>query len=301
MDGQVHAIDAEGDWVGSGHPSPDDGTYTMPGLAAGTYSVVLRASGFTLRPTTKTRSTRRVERWVSRSRLARLHPSSSVVLGGTGVVSDAVVAELGEYGPVTRLAGDNRYGTSVAISKYAYPDGADAVLVAVGTGFADALAGGPLAAKLGGPVLLTATDALPTSIRDEIVRLDPSTIIVLGGTAVVTPAVFDELSSLADSTVRLAGANRYETAVEISKYGWSDTTGVGSVYVATGANFPDALAGAVEAAAKGMPILLTDTNTLPAVVGDEIDRLGVDTIYILGGTGVVSTTVETQLGTHLAP
>ncbi len=47
-----------------------------------------------------------------------------------------------------------------------------------------------------------------------------------------------------------------------------------------------------------MPILLTGTYALPAAVADEIDRLGVGTVYVLGGTGVVSTAVETALDSH---
>ncbi len=231
--------------------------------------------------------------------LDRLGPSRSYVLGGTGVVSPGVAKSLKPYGPVSRLSGADRYATAVAISKNAYPTGADTVLVAVGSGFPDALAGGPLAKKLDAPVLLTATGELPASVRQEINRLNPDTIIVLGGTGVINRTVFAELKTLANvKTVRLAGKNRYETAVAISKYGWPSTGGVTSVYVATGSNFPDALAGAAEAAAKGVPILLTATNDLPTEVANEIDRLGVNTIYVLGGTGVVSTGVERDLKTH---
>ncbi len=162
--------------------------------------------------------------------LIRLNPSSSYVLGGMGVVSPGIEASLGAYGSVTRLSGADRYATSVAISQDAYPAGAGTVLIAVGSGFPDALAGGPLAKKLDGPVLLTATNALPDSVRDEILRLDPDTIVVLGGTSVVSDAVYADLETFANvETVRLSGQDRYETAVAISQYGWPTTAGVTSV------------------------------------------------------------------------
>jgi putative cell wall-binding protein len=71
------------------------------------------------------------------------------------------------------------------------------------------------------------------------------------------------------------------------------------VYIAVGTNFPDALAGAAQAAASGSPILLTPSNALPADVVAEITRLEPYAIVILGGTAVISQAVESQLKTLL--
>lgn len=226
--------------------------------------------------------------------------TDAILLGGTSVVTPDVDAFMAASGlATTRLAGSDRYSTAVAISKHSFPSTAPVVVIATGTGFADALAGGPAAKKFGGPVLLTAPDALPQVVADEIARLSPSTILVLGGTGAVSDAVKTQLQALAPTVTRISGASRYETAVAISQYAFPNPGDVHSVYIAVGTNFPDALAGAAEAAAKGVPILLTPTDTLPTNVANEIDRLHVSTIYILGGTGVVSTAVETQLGTHV--
>jgi putative cell wall-binding protein len=226
--------------------------------------------------------------------------TGATLLGGTSVVTPEVDSALTGLGlATTRLSGSNRYETAVAISQNSYPKGAPIVFVATGSGFADALAGGPAAAHLGGPVLLTSYDSVPKSVSDEIARLAPPTIVVLGGTAVVSDAVYTELQGMATTTVRLAGANRYETAVAISRYAFPTPADVNQVYIATGANFPDALAGAAEASAKGVPILLTESASLPSNVADEIDRLGVSTIYVLGGTGVVSDAVATALTGHI--
>jgi putative cell wall-binding protein len=67
------------------------------------------------------------------------------------------------------------------------------------------------------------------------------------------------------------------------------------VYVATGVGFPDALAGAAAAASLGSPILLLPESGLPATVVAEILRLGAGEIVILGGTAVITVSVESAL------
>ena len=231
---------------------------------------------------------------VTADELDRLDPDDIVILGGTSVVSTATATTLSGWGAVTRLAGANRYDTAVAISQYVFPGAgsADTVVIATGTGFADALAGASLAALENGPVLLTQPGALPASVAAEITRLDPDTILVLGGQAAVSNSVVGELTGLAPTT-RISGANRYVTAVEISEAAFPD--GAGVVYIAVGTNFPDALAGAAQAAASGSPILLTPSDALPQSVIDEITRLDPYAIVILGGTAVISQAVENQL------
>ena len=90
----------------------------------------------------------------------------------------------------------SRAAYDIQISKAAFPDGAGVAYVAVGTNFPDALAGAAQAAASGSPILLTPNDALPQSVIDEITRLDPYAIIILGGTAVISQAVEDQLKTL---------------------------------------------------------------------------------------------------------
>ena len=231
---------------------------------------------------------------VTGDELDRLDPDDIVILGGEAVVDPATATTLEGWGAVTRLSGANRYETAIAISQYLYPtDGtADIVVIATGTGFADALAGASLAALGNGPVLLTQPGALPGSVAAEIERLAPDEIFVLGGEAAVSAGVFTQLQGLAPTT-RISGANRYATAVEISEAAFPD--GAGVVYIAVGTNFPDALAGAAQAAASESPILLTPSDALPQSVIDEITRLDPYAIVILGGTAVISQAVEDQL------
>ncbi|XKH50564.1 cell wall-binding repeat-containing protein [Chryseomicrobium palamuruense] len=91
---------------------------------------------------------------------------------------------------------------------------------------------------------------------------------------------------------RISGASRYATAVEISKKGWNQAE---NVVLATGRSFPDALAGGPLAYQLDAPILLTESSVLNADTKKEIQRLGAETVYILGGTGAVSKAIEDKL------
>ena len=91
---------------------------------------------------------------------------------------------------------------------------------------------------------------------------------------------------------RIAGSNRWETAVKISQEGW---TSAGTVVLANGRNYPDALAGVPYAYGLDAPVLLTEADSLVAATKAEITRLGAGKVIILGGTGVISAAVETEL------
>ncbi|WP_313479386.1 cell wall-binding repeat-containing protein [Microbacterium sp.] len=133
--------------------------------------------------------------------LARLRPAKIVVLGGTGVISDAVVesavAATGVSTATQRLGGINRYMTAIAVSKATFPTaGVPAVYIASGLSFPDALAGAAAAGHRGGPVLLTGQSALPTAVLDEIRRLKPQRVILLGGPAVISDTAIAQLLPL---------------------------------------------------------------------------------------------------------
>ena len=90
---------------------------------------------------------------------------------------------------VERWAGADRFASSAAFSAKSYPVGVSVAYVADGMNFPDALSGAPIAGKTGGPVLLTKTGSLPSAIAQELTRLKPQKIVVLGGTGAVSGAV----------------------------------------------------------------------------------------------------------------
>jgi len=228
--------------------------------------------------------------------LRRLQPSHVVILGGTAVISTAVESAIDAIvsGSPTRLAGDDRYATSAAISASHFQPGVPVAYVASGLNFPDALSGAPLAGLTDGPVLLTAPDGVPDVVADELRRLAPSRIVILGGTSVIGDSVEARLDALiSGAPTRLAGDDRFATSVEISASQYEP--GVPVVYIANGFNFPDALAGAPLAGLTGGPVLLTTYDGLPDVVERELVRLKPHRVVILGGRSVVNGVVYNRL------
>ncbi len=233
--------------------------------------------------------------------LSRLDPARIVVVGGTSIISASVVNQLTAYattGDVRRIAGANRYATAAAISRDTFAAGVPVAYVATGMNFPDALAGVAAAGSGGGPVLLTTPNQLPAETAGELARLRPGRIVVLGGTGVISSSVASALAGHATSgnVERLSGDNRYATAVDVSRETFANSE---VVFVATGANFPDALGGGPVAGSVPGPLLLVPGSTIPASVAAELQRLGPDRVVILGGTSVVSGSVEAQIGALL--
>jgi putative cell wall-binding protein len=200
---------------------------------------------------------------------------------------------------VVRYAGSDRYATAAAVSAASFAQGPTVAYVATGANFPDALAGSAAAAVSGAPILLVTATAVPTATANELARLQPGRIVVLGGSGVVSDAVLAALDPFTNGPVqRIAGGNRFETAAAISASTFA--SGVSVAYVATGANFPDALAGTPAAGSQGGPVLLTGNTELPAATAAELARLHPGRIVILGGSGVVSDAVANQLAAYTA-
>jgi putative cell wall-binding protein len=216
-----------------------------------------------------------------------------VVVGSSAVVSDAVMRALDGYTPgsVTRLAGRDRYATAAAISRSSFGSGVPVAYVATGAAFADAESGGAAAGRQRGPVLLVKRDAIPGATATELGRLRPQRIVVLGSSAAISNAVASALSKYTSGSVsRLAGSDRYATAVAVSRATYGSTV-PSTVYVATGMKFPDGLAGAPAAALAPGPLLLVRPDALPSSVANELQRLGADEVVVLGSSGAISDSV----------
>jgi YVTN family beta-propeller protein len=196
---------------------------------------------------------------------------------------------------VSRISGADRYATAVAVSQKAFPAAAPVVFVATGTRYPDALAAAAPAAKLGGPLLLTDPDSLPTIVEREIQRLHPSTIYIVGGTGAVSTAVEQELAPLAPTITRLAGIDRYATARAVIAAAFPTFT---SVYVATGLNFPDALS-ASAAGGGTVPVLLVNgvADSLDSATSTFLTGAGANSFTLVGGPTIVTNGIATQLAT----
>ncbi|GAA2015402.1 hypothetical protein GCM10009839_08350 [Catenulispora yoronensis] len=195
-----------------------------------------------------------------------------------------VTANFADPPTVSRAAGSDRYDTGVLLSRKFWYDAnwfsgfssderhkAASVVLATGTAFPDALAGVPLADFVKGPLLLTDPQTLTPEVETEIKRILPAgaTVQVLGGVKAVSPAVADRLTRLGYKVNRIAGADRYSTAIKIAHAMGDPALAV----VARGDDFPDALTAGPMATAlrtslpgsgatKPSAVILSDNGTL---------------------------------------
>ncbi|GLK19093.1 cell wall-binding repeat-containing protein [Herbiconiux flava] len=230
--------------------------------------------------------------------LRRLKPQRIVVVGGEQAITKTVETALGTYSDVVeRIGGADRFVVSAAISKQAFGADRPVAYVASGEDFPDALAGSAAAGVKGGPVLLVRHDAVPTSVADELRRLNPAKIVLLGGPNAVSDATKTALEAIKPVT-RIGGADRFVVASAVSADAFS-TTDTHTVYVASGEKFPDALSGSAAAIAHHAPVLLVTRDGLPAATATELDRLNPTRIVVLGGEQAISAATYTALQAHL--
>lgn len=197
--------------------------------------------------------------------LGRLAPNRIVLLGGTAAISTTVENELRSRFPeVIRLAGNDRYATAAAVSRWHFRDGASTVFVATGVNFLDALIAGPRAAAENAPLLLVNPDLVPAATAAELTRLNPDRIVLVGSSGVVSDTVKAELAGYAPGGVtRIAGSSRYSTAAAVA----AQASG-SRVFVVTADDFPDGLA--ATPATHGAPIVFASTSELSAITADAI-------------------------------
>jgi hypothetical protein len=237
-----------------------------------------------------------------RSRVLRLLGGGVVaatVLGGGAIVAapiaGAATGSVTVPSNVHRIAGSSRLATAIGASQDQFPTtgSATAVVLARSDTFPDALAGGPLAAKVHGPLLLTPPSGLDPTVQAEIQRVAPagSTVYILGGSSAISATVDAKLTGLGYVPKRLAGTSRFGTAVAIADQMGDPTT----VFEATGLNFPDALAGGPAAVKTGGVILLTNGATQSPETAAYLTAHPGGTHYALGGPAAKADPAATSL------
>lgn len=189
-----------------------------------------------------------------------------------------------------RLAGVDRYGTSVKISHDSWSQ-SDYVVLVSGENFPDGLSAAPLAKKYDAPILLTEKENLNSEILQEIKRLQTKNVFIIGGPGVISKNIEDTLTSLNISFTRLYGQDRYETSIKVAEVVGSKN----GAFICSGENFPDALSAASIAASKQMPILFSTSKFLPSNVKEYINANNINNFYVIGGTGAISDNAVNEL------
>ncbi len=203
--------------------------------------------------------------------------SISVLVISLLMISSSVVQASGAT--VKRLSGNDRYATSIAISKEGWTH-CDYAILASGENYPDALSAAPLAKKYGCPIILTSKYSLSDDITSEIKRLNAKEVFVLGGSSVIDNNIDSQLSSMNIKASRIAGADRYETSSKIAEnLGTCD-----EIFIASGEDFADALSAAPIAAIKNVPIVLSARNNLDKNITNFIKSRQIDKFYMVGNT-----------------
>jgi putative cell wall-binding protein len=214
-----------------------------------------------------------------------------------------------------RYGGASRYEVAANVTRGNFDAGIPVLYIASGEKYPDALSAGPAAAKEGGALLLVTPDAVPAATRDAIVALQPQKLVVVGGTATVSDTVYSQLAGLQPNIIRIAGADRYEVSRNIIDYAFcgiapgasSDVAacpggGLANVFVATGNNFPDALASGPAASFQNGGVLLVPGSnpSLDSATHALLTRAGVTKASISGGPNSVSDGIQGDLSASLA-
>jgi len=199
--------------------------------------------------------------------------------------------------PAENLAGLDRIETSLATATEEFKGNApDAVVLATANDFPDALSGAGLAYKYNAPMLLiNKTVSESKSVLDYITNnlSKGKNVYILGGTGAVSADISDYLTKQGYNVIRLGGCDRYETNQKIVE-NLNVAKGT-SLVIATGNGFADALSISSVAASKGYPVFLSKKDSLSTNVINDIKNIQPPTIYIVGGTGVLSTDIEAQI------
>jgi len=232
-------------------------------------------------------------------RLTYSESADVYVLGGVNAISPDVVDEVGRIANVAnvyRVSGDTRFETALAIAdetSETVSGISSRAFVVNGRSFPDGLAVGPIAAFDNSVVLMTEADDVPDSTMDWIADNGITEIVLLGGTAAANDDVFAELASevTTASVTRVAGANRYQTAMELGIWAYDEGLydGDGAI-IATGMNWPDGLAAGTISWSysddDGCPLLFTDASTLSTEVAGFFTETGdgvTEPVYVIAG------------------
>ena len=185
---------------------------------------------------------------------------------------------------VSRIAGEDRIATSIEISKSMFNE-SDNVVLASGYNFADALSACQLAAALNAPLILS-NDQLDSRTSDEIAKLKPKNIYIVGGETALSSNIEESVKSVVNdiNIERLKGNDRYETSVKVMEK-TKEFVDAEYLLIASGKNFPDALSATSFMADHKAVMVLSDGNSYPKSDLQEIAIGGVNQLPLNGFTG----------------
>lgn len=203
----------------------------------------------------------------------------------------------------TRFEGADRYATAIKVSQGMCPTGScDAVIIATGTNYPDALAAAGLGSATGGPVLLVSGTKVRADVLAEIKRLTKGrsrfTVYIMGGTVAVPASIENSIKSglTGETVVRFAGTDRYHTARLVAvrmKALLGGAFGTKALLV-PGQDYTDGLIVGPAAYSAKAPILLC-RPTADAQLAATLKQLGISEVVLCGKAAALPASVGTYL------
>lgn len=235
---------------------------------------------------------------------AHLSKSGTVYLvGDTNIIGSDFKVKLNDMGytNIISISGNDIYQTNILINQQLKVAEGTPVIISTGEDFADALAVSAFAANKGYPIILTNRERITDNAISYIQSLAPNMIYITGGRGIITDKVTIQLQIMVPDAElkRFSGEDRYVTSTKIIDYFSSDS--IPKIYIASGLNYPDALAGSVLAAKSGAPIILVDPNSkVPLDYSTNyFIKLQRPEVCIFGGVGVISEQLASNINEQL--
>lgn len=198
---------------------------------------------------------------------------------------DEEVKALNSSGQIipSRIAGQNRYESAAQISREQFTN-AKKVIVVNAQKYADALSATTLSdGKYS--ILYTEKDSLPTATRNEIQRLNPVEVYLLGGKQSISSGIENILKKYSNKVTRIAGRDRYETSAKVAAMSKKK-----NVVIASGENFSDPLYASSYAYSNNAKILLSSGKTLSRQTRDYLlrNKSSIGKVTVVGGGQSIS-------------
>lgn len=193
---------------------------------------------------------------------------------------------------VTSMIGANRYDTAAKISKAGWSSGSSKVIIANGLNEMEGIISNPLAASYNAPILLVSDNAVRSETETELKRLNPSEVIIVGGTSSVKSSIESKIKSIVPkaSVRRINASGEINLSVAIAKE-IDKVSPVNKIYMTGTDGEADALSVAAKAGEEKAPILVTDKNSLSSSVSTWIKDNNISDAYFLGQNMVISDSV----------
>ncbi|EGT2229354.1 TPA: cell wall-binding protein Cwp10 [Clostridioides difficile] len=199
---------------------------------------------------------------------------------------------------VKKLKGADRFETAIKISQSGWTK-SDTVVIVNGEdkSMVDGLTATPLASIKNSPILLSSNEKLPQKTVEELKRLNPSKVVVIGGNNSMPNSVVEAIKAVNSkiSVQRIGGDTRYQTSINIAKE-IDKTNNISKLYIGAGNGEADSLSIASLAGKEKTPIVLTQKDGVDNEAEQFIKSNKVSNIYFIGGVEKISNKAIEQVG-----